>query len=81
MRLEVGIGIVHLPPRHAEVEDVLDEAQRLAGAARQMRSRAAIADPASGAALPLEEAQFEPMTWRTAAGLGRQALAAHRTAP
>ena len=56
VRLDVGIGIVHLRPRHAEVEDVLDDAQRLALAARAMRSRVAIADPATGEALPLEEA-------------------------
>jgi GGDEF domain-containing protein len=81
VRLEVGVGIVPLRPRHAEVEDVLDDAQRLAAAARQMRSRAAIADPATGMALPLEEAQFESITWRTPGRFGRQALAAHRTAP
>jgi len=58
VRLDIGVGLVHLRPHHAEVEDVLDEAQRLAEAARQMRSRAAIADPASGAFRPVEEAQF-----------------------
>lgn len=58
VRLDIGVGLVHLRPRHAEVEDVLDEAQRLAEAARQMRSRAAIADPATGEFLPVELMQF-----------------------
>jgi GGDEF domain-containing protein len=58
VRLDIGVGVVHLAPGHAEVEDVLDDAQRLAEAARQMRSRTAIADPATGDVLPVEEAQF-----------------------
>jgi hypothetical protein len=44
------------PP--AEAEDVLDAAQRLAEAARQMRSRAAIADLATGTPVPVEQAGF-----------------------
>lgn len=58
VRFDVGVGIVHLRARHAEAEDVLDEAQRLAEAARPMRSRAAIADPASGMPVPVELAHF-----------------------
>lgn len=58
VRFDVGVGIVHLRARRAEAEDVLDEAQRLAEAARPMRSRAAIADPASGMAVPVEQAHF-----------------------
>lgn len=58
VRVEVGVGVVHLPPWHAEVEDVLHEAQRLAEAARRMRSHAAIADPLTGEILPVEHAQF-----------------------
>ncbi|HEX7888235.1 MAG TPA: hypothetical protein VF522_02645 [Ramlibacter sp.] len=58
VRFDVGVGIVHLRARHAEAEDVLDEAQRLAEAARAMRSRAAIVDPASRAIVPAEQAQF-----------------------
>lgn len=58
VRVDFGVGIVHLGRRPAEAEDALDEAQRLAEAARGMRSRAALADPASGAPLPAEEAQF-----------------------
>jgi len=56
VRLDYGVGVLHLPVRHGEVEDVLDDVQRLAVAARQMRSRAATQDPGSGAAVALEEA-------------------------
>jgi hypothetical protein len=56
VRLDYGVGVLHLPVRHGEVEDVLDDVQRLAVAARQMRSRAATQDTASGAAVALEEA-------------------------
>jgi GGDEF domain-containing protein len=58
VQVDVGIGVVHLPPLHAEVEDVLDDVQRLAEAARGMRSRAATLDPASGRPVPLEEARW-----------------------
>jgi len=58
VRLDIGVGIVHLKPRHGEVEDVLADAQQLAEAARTMRSRAAIADPASGRPVPVEQARF-----------------------
>jgi GGDEF domain-containing protein len=58
VRLDIGVGIVHLRPHHPEVEDVLDAAQRLAEAARGMRFRTAIADPATGRAVPLEDAAF-----------------------
>jgi GGDEF domain-containing protein len=59
VRLDFGVGVVLLGRRDAEAEDVLDEAQRLAEAARAMRTRAATADPATGAAVPIEEAQLE----------------------
>jgi GGDEF domain-containing protein len=58
VQVDVGIGVVHLPAIHPEVEDVLDHAQRLAEAARGMRSRAATADPASGRPVPIEEARW-----------------------
>jgi hypothetical protein len=67
VRLEIGVGIVHLSPRHPEVEDVLDDAQRLAQAARQMRSRAAMADPATGEPLAVEEVPFGKATFARAA--------------
>jgi GGDEF domain-containing protein len=55
---DIGVGIVHLPEGPAEVEDVLDAAQRLATAGREMRSRAAMLDPATGQLVPVEDAQF-----------------------
>jgi GGDEF domain-containing protein len=58
LQVDVGVGLVHLAPRQAEVEDVLDDAQRLAEAARQMRSRAATADPLTGRAVAVEAAQL-----------------------
>jgi GGDEF domain-containing protein len=59
VQVDVGIGVVHLAALHPEVEDVLDEAQRLAEAARIMPSRAAIRDPAAGGPVPIEEARWE----------------------
>jgi GGDEF domain-containing protein len=60
VRVDFGVGVVHLGRRPAEAEDVLDAAQRLAEAARQMRSRVALADPLTGEAVPAEEARFHP---------------------
>lgn len=62
---DIGVGVVLLGARAEEVEDLLDEVQRLAEAARQMRSRAATREPASGLVLPVEEAQLR----RPASGL------------
>ena len=58
VQVDVGIGLVHLPASHPEIEDVLADAQRLAEAARGMGSRAAAADPASGRPVPIEEARW-----------------------
>jgi GGDEF domain-containing protein len=55
---DIGVGVVHLPPGRVEVEDALDAVQRMAQAARPMRSRAAMLDPASGAVVPVEQAQL-----------------------
>lgn len=59
VRVELGVGVVHLQPGHAEAEDVLDAAQRLALAARDMPSRAAIMDPLTGKATAVEQARIE----------------------
>lgn len=59
VRVDFGVGVVHLGRRPAEAEDVLDEAQRLAEAARGMRSRAAVADPVSGAPVAAEQARWD----------------------
>ncbi|MDB5914987.1 MAG: hypothetical protein JWP22_3662 [Ramlibacter sp.] len=60
VRVDAGIGVVRLVPGHAEVEDVLDDAQRLAEAARSMASRTATDDPHTGETVPLEIAQLPP---------------------
>jgi hypothetical protein len=59
VRVDFGVGIVHLGRVPAEAEDVLAEAQRLADAARAMRSRAAVADPLTGEAVAAEQAQWK----------------------
>ncbi|MDE2606209.1 MAG: diguanylate cyclase [Burkholderiales bacterium] len=59
LRVDFGVGVVLLSRRPAEVEDVLDAAQRLAEAARGLPSRAATADPRDGGAVPLEQARLE----------------------
>lgn len=55
---DVGIGVVHLSRPAAAVDDILDDAQRMAVAARALRSRAAIRDPQSGRAVPIEDAHL-----------------------
>lgn len=58
--LDIGVGVVHLAPGHAPVEDILHDAQRIAEAARGMRSRAATLEPGSGEVVPVEEANLGP---------------------
>ena len=60
IRLDVGIGVVHLTRRWAAAEDILDDAQRMAEAARRMRSRAAMLDPATGEVVAVEHASLGP---------------------
>jgi len=50
----------------ADVEDILHDAQRMAEAARGMRSRAAILDSATGEVVPVEEANLGPRRQRHA---------------
>ena len=57
---DIGVGVVHLSRRAEHVEDILDDAQRLARAARGMRSRAAMLDPHSGEVVPVEQANLGP---------------------
>jgi GGDEF domain-containing protein len=63
---DVGVGVVHLSRAQAAVEDILHDAQRMAEAARGMRSRAAILDPASGEVVPVEHANLGPRRHRHA---------------
>lgn len=66
VRLDFGVGVVHLDRRPAEPEDVLDAVQQLADAARPMRSRAALADPQTGEPVPAEQVRFDPRLPRNA---------------
>jgi GGDEF domain-containing protein len=70
LRPDIGVGVVHLTPGPLEAEDVLHDAQRLAEAARGMRSRAAILDAVSGEAAAAESARLAPGSprpaWRAA---------------
>jgi hypothetical protein len=78
--VDFGIGIVLLGRRAPEVEDVLDEAQRLAEAARQMRTRAATFDLPTGTPVPIEEAQFKPPPARQRGGMTPPMPSLHRSA-
>ena len=60
VRADVGVGVVHLTGSAESVEDILHDAQRMAEAARVMRSRAAILDPDSGEVVPVEQANLGP---------------------
>jgi len=65
VRADVGVGVVHLSAVQVPVEDILHDAQRIAEAARGMRSRAAIMDPSSGQVVPVEAANLGPREqWR-----------------
>lgn len=60
VRPDYGVGVVHLSRRrlYVDVDDVLHDAQEMAQAARSMRFRCAIADAASGDAVPMEQASL-----------------------
>lgn len=57
---DIGVGVVHLSRKPAALEDILHDAQRLAQAARGMRSRAAMRDPTNGEIVPVEHANLRP---------------------
>jgi GGDEF domain-containing protein len=60
VKADIGVGVVHLSPAREEVEDILHDAQRMAEAARAMRSRAAMLDPSTGEVVPVEKANLGP---------------------
>ncbi|MDB5873233.1 MAG: hypothetical protein JWQ07_2675 [Ramlibacter sp.] len=60
IRADIGVGVVHLSSGPAAVEDILHDAQRMAEAARGMRSRAAILDSSTGEVVPVEQANLGP---------------------
>jgi GGDEF domain-containing protein len=55
---DIGVGIVHLTSAESHLDDVLFQAERMAEAARGMPSRTAMLDPATGAIVPVEQAQL-----------------------
>jgi GGDEF domain-containing protein len=55
---DIAVGIVHLSAAGKDVDQLLHEAQSVAQAAREMRSRAALLDPESHAAVPVEQADL-----------------------
>ena len=55
---DIGVGIVHLTPQEANLDDVLHDAERMAEAARGMPSRTAMLDPGTGSVVPVEQARL-----------------------
>jgi GGDEF domain-containing protein len=67
LQADIGVGVVHISSASDAIEDILHDAQRMAEAARTMRSRAAIMDPATGEVVPVEDANLGPRRQRHAA--------------
>ena len=61
---DIAVGIVHLSAAAKDVDQLLHEAQSVAQAARAMRSRAALLNPESRQAVPVEDAELGS-SWRT----------------
>ena len=60
---DIAVGVVHLSSRGEDVDQVLHEVQRVAVAARAMRSRAALLEQSTGLAVPVESADLN-RSWR-----------------
>jgi GGDEF domain-containing protein len=60
---DVAVGIVHLSAADKDVDQLLHEVQSVAEAARTMRSRAAMLDPETHTAVPVEHAELGS-SWR-----------------
>ena len=60
---DIGVGIVHMSTAGKDADQLLHEAQSVAEAARGMRSRAALLDPESRKAVPVEQADLGS-SWR-----------------
>lgn len=60
---DIGVGVMHLSSRGEDVDQLLHEVQRVAEAARHMRSRAALLEPGTGLAVPVENADLN-RSWR-----------------
>ncbi len=61
---DIGVGMLHLSSRGEDVDQLLHEVQRVAVAARAIRSRAALLDQATGQAVPVESADLN-RSWRS----------------
>lgn len=79
VRADIGVGVVHLSREHVQVEDLLHDAQRMAEAARHMRSRAAILDAATGQVVPVEHANLGPRHHGQAASVPHAVKSVART--
>ncbi len=60
---DTAVGMVHLSSRGEDVDQLLHEVQKVALAARGMRSRAALLEPGTGMAVPVESADLN-QSWR-----------------
>lgn len=61
---DIAVGMVHLSSRAEDVDQLLHEVQRVAVAARTMRSRAALLEQGTGLAVPVESADLN-RSWRS----------------
>lgn len=55
---DIGVGVVHLTDPHDDLDAVLYDAETMAALAHRTPSRTAMLDPATGAVVPLEQAQL-----------------------
>ena len=69
VRVDIGVGVVHLSGGPEPVEDILHDAQRMAEAARDVPSRAAMLDPSTGEVVGVEQANLGPRRHRPAHGV------------
>jgi GGDEF domain-containing protein len=60
---DIGVGVVHLSGVNKDVDQLLHEVQSVTEAARSMRSRAALLDPDTHHAVPVESAELGT-SWR-----------------
>ncbi len=84
VRLDVGVGVVHMAGHTTNADAVLHEAEEMAQLARGMRSRAAISDPATGKPMAVEDADLAATRGKTRrsrrASSARPSLKARRLA-
>lgn len=74
IKADIGVGIVHISAAGKDVDQLLHEAQFVAHSARTMRSRAALLDPVSHRAVPVESAELGD-SWQAMKAIGIKAAA------